>query len=318
MLRRPILVAHAAAAFVLVGCDGSTAPASVAGGGGSLSASIDGAAFTADGSTAEARHSQPGKYVLSGTKTTGASQLGLEIDLYNISTPGTYPLGVGDKVFGGVGWVTTASPPTYWLTPNSGAAGSVTITSLTDTRIAGSFSYNAPAYTVIGDATGTRTVTSGSFDLPVKITGTVGDVPANAGGKMSAVIGGVPWNAANVTYNKTSGNVQFTGDNSSYLVGINLAGVTGTGTFNLTNSPLRILTVSGPSTNPTGLNCCWGGTVGVVAGAVTLNDAGSVTITTFSSSRIAGTFGAVLGGVPNTLATGQLVVANGSFDVGIP
>jgi len=317
--RRPILAVHTAIAVGLFGCGGDTAPTSTSGGGGSFSASIDGVAWTADASTAEARHSQPGKYILGGTKTTGTSQLGLEIDLYNIAAAGTYPLGVGDKVFGGVGWVTAASPPTYWLTPFSGTAGTVTITSLSDTRITGSFSYNAPAYTVIGNATGTKTVTGGTFDLPVKITGTVGAVAANAGGKMSAVVGGVPWNAANVTYNKASGNIQFTGDNTSYLVGINLASVTGTGTFNLTTSPLRILTVSGPATNPTGVNCCWGGTVGLVQDTiVTLKDVGSVTISTFSATRIAGTFGAVLAGVPNTVANGQLVVANGSFDIGIP
>ena len=315
---RPILGVQIAVMFTLAACGGETAPTSASGGGGTLSASIDGAAWTADASTAEARHSQPGKYVLGGTKTTGTSQLGLEIDVYNIAGPGTYPLGVSEKVFGGVGWVTTASPPTYWITPFSGASGTITITSLTDSRIAGSFSYNAPPYTVIGSATGTRVVTNGTFDLPIRVTGTVGAVAANAGGKMSATVGGVPWNAANVTYNKVSGGVQFTGDNTSFLLGINLSGVTGTGTFNLTSSPVRLLTVSGPSTNPTGLNCCWGGSVSVVGTNVVLNDAGSVTITAFSSTRIAGTFGAVLGGVPGTLATGQLVITNGSFDIGIP
>jgi hypothetical protein len=239
----------------------------------------------------------------------------LEIDLYNIAAPGTYPLGVGEKVFGGVGWVISPTPLRYWLTPPSGAAGTVTVTALSDTRIAGSFSYNAPAYTITGDATGTRTVTNGAFDLPVRVTGTVGPVAANAGGKMSATINGVPWNAANVSYNKASAGVGFSGDNTSYLVGINLAGVTGPGTFNLGSSPLRIINVGGPSTNPTAVNCCWGGTLGASA---TLNDAGSVTITTFTATRIAGTFTATLAPVPNTVAQGQLTVANGSFDIGIP
>jgi hypothetical protein len=301
----------------LLGCGGSTAPVSTNGGGGSFSASIDGAAWTADASNAEARHAQPGKYVLSGTKITGTSSLGLELDLYNVSGPGTYPLGVGEKVFGGVGWVTAAQPPTYWLTPNSGAAGTVTVTSLTSSRIAGSFSYNAPAYTIIGNATGTRVVTNGTFDLPIRITGTVGPLATNAGGKMSATIGGAPWNAANVNVT-TGGALKISGDNSSFLVGINLTSVTGPGSYTLMMSPLRVLTVSGPSTNPTGLNCCWGGFVTVVDTVATLADVGSVNITQFGNGRIIGTFGAVLGGIPNTLAKGQLVIANGSFDLGIP
>ena len=139
----------------------------------------------------------------------------------------------------------------------------------------------------------------------------------NAGGKMSAVIGGSPWNAANV--NVTTGNaLKISGDNSSFLVGINLTSVTGTGTYTLAMSPARILTVSGPSTNPTGLNCCWGGWVNVVGNVATLADVGSVNITQFGNGRVVGTFGAVLAGIPNTLANGQLVIANGSFDLGIP
>lgn len=316
-LARQLLAVQTALASGALGCGGDTGPTSVAGGGGSFSASIDGSAWTADASTAEARHAQPGKYVLSGTKITGAASLGLEIDLYNISGPGTYPLGVGDKVFGGVGWVVSAQPPTYWLTPNSGASGTVTVTALTSSRIAGSFSYNAPAYTVIGNATGTRTVTNGSFDLPIRVTGTVGAVATNAGGKMSAVIGGVQWNAANVNVT-TGGALKISGDNSSYLVGINLTSVAGTGTYTLSMSPLRVLNVGGPSTNPTGLNCCWGGFVTVVDTVATLADVGTVNITQFGNGRVVGTFGAVLAGIPNTLAKGQLVVANGSFDIGIP
>jgi hypothetical protein len=313
----PLLGVRAAVAIGIVACGGSTAPATVAGGGGSFSASIDGTAWTADAATAEARHAQPGKYVLSGTKITGASSLGLEIDLYNISGPGTYPLGVGDKVFGGVGWVLTAQPPTYWLTPNDGASGTVTITGLTATRIAGSFSYTAPAYTIVGNATGTRLVTGGSFDLPIRVTGTVGPVATNAGGKMSAVIGGSAWNAANINVT-TGGALKISGDNSNYLVGINLTSVTGPGSYTLTMSPLRLLTVGGPSTNPTGINCCWGGWVTVVNTVPTLADVGTVNITQFGNGRVVGTFGAVLAGVPNTHAPGQLVIANGSFDVGIP
>ena len=316
VIARPSRAVCAAIAFGLFGCGGDTAPASVPIGGGSVSATIDGTAWTADAASAEARHAQPGRYVLSGTKITSTSSLGIELDLYNIAAPGTYPLGVGEKVFGGVGWVTTAPPPTYWLTPFNGASGTVTVSSLTDSRIAGSFSYTAPAYTVIGDATGTRTVTNGSFDLPVRITGAVGPLPSNAGGKMSATIGGTPWNAANVTVNRTSGSVQITGDNTSLLVGINLAGVSGPGTFALAASPARMLTVTGPVTNPTGVNCCWGGSL---QGTNALNDVGSITISTFSTSRIAGTFTATLAPLPDTpAATSNLVVANGSFDIGIP
>jgi hypothetical protein len=191
------------------------------------------------------------------------------------------------------------------------------VTTLTDSRIAGTFSYNAPAYTVVGNATGTRVVTSGVFDLPVRITGTVGPVAANAGGRMSAVIGGVPWNAANVSFS-SSGGLKISGDNSAFLVGIALTSVTGPGSYTLSLTPARLLTVSGPATNPTGLNCCWGGYVNVADSVATLADVGTVNITQYGNGRIVGTFGAVLGGVPNTQARGQLVVTSGSFDIGVP
>jgi uncharacterized membrane protein len=58
--------------------------------------------------------------------------------------------------------------------------------------------------------------------------------------------------------------------------------------------------------------------VNVADSVATLADVGTVNITQYGNGRIVGTFGAVLGGVPNTQARGQLVVTSGSFDIGVP
>ncbi|MCC6243740.1 MAG: hypothetical protein IT353_12930, partial [Gemmatimonadaceae bacterium] len=86
-------------------------------------ATIDGAAWSSLSSTAAA--GPGGNFTLIGSQV-GASVTSLTLSLYSIGAPGTYPLGVSGNVVGGIGTVVTA--PSTWLTPLSGAAGTVTIT----------------------------------------------------------------------------------------------------------------------------------------------------------------------------------------------
>ena len=59
------------------------------------------------------------------------------------------------------------SPSSGWSTIVSGSGGTITITSLTQDEIAGTFSFTAKGI-LNAPATSIKTVTSGKFDLPVK------------------------------------------------------------------------------------------------------------------------------------------------------
>jgi hypothetical protein len=83
----------------------------------------------------------------------------------------------------------------------------VVITSLTSSRIAGTFSFTST------EATGTistRTVSNGAFDLP--ISGTAGTVQPYQGSSMKATLGGAAWIGATIAVqDKTGGTYHFLG-----------------------------------------------------------------------------------------------------------
>ncbi len=61
-------------------------------------------------------------------------------------------------MYGGI-----ANSSSGWSTPQSAASGSLIITTLSASRMAGTFGFNTSAMT--GQATGSVTVTEGSFDI---------------------------------------------------------------------------------------------------------------------------------------------------------
>jgi hypothetical protein len=227
--------------------------------------------------------------------------------LYNIPGPGTYPLGVGPSVAGGnVAISTTAGG---WRTPQTGADGSITITTLTASRMEGTFNFTAVPFT--GTVTGTKTVTEGSFALDVKPTGTVGALPDNAGGKVSATVNGAAYNAADVSGVYSSSNtgiLTVAGTNNTRSLAISLAGIpaNSVGTFALSNGAVS-RTISVSLINGTQLAGSYSSAVG--------GGSGSVTITSFTATRIKGTFTATLGAALAP-ATGTMTITNGTFDIG--
>lgn len=273
-----------------------------------MTARIDGTAWasSAGSETVGVSLTLPGLYVLYGAQVGSASPYIIAISLYNIGGPGTYPLGVGPQVPGGS--VVLSNATGGWATPQSGADGSITITSLTASQIAGTFSFTVNALT--GSATGTRTVTQGEFMLPVKATGTVGALPDNAGSKVSATIGGAAWNAAGVAGQLSLANKLLTvaSSNSTRGLGISLSGVTGPGTYALGTSggAARLITITGVASPSTST---WS--------SLGAGSSGSVTITSVTATRVKGTFSAVLGPAPGFQTTGTLAVANGVFDLGL-
>jgi len=310
-------VAVAPIMFFAVGCGGGSSTTGPGGSSGKaryyMTASVDGAAWAEDdygASTVGARWVGPGLYTVSGYSTASATTILLTLN--TIRGPGTYPLGVNFGVPGGTAQVTNTS--SGWTTRLSGAAGSVTITALTNTEIVGTFTFvgngilNAPA-------TSTKNVTSGTFDLPVVALQAIGPIPDNAGKTISGTLAGQPFNMATVAVTSAQtldpmGKVigttlVFGGSNDTQGMGASISGITGIGTYVLTNkSPASTMNAS--LTNGSVIQTWNSGTV---------EGAGSVTITSWSATRARGTFSATL---PAALGGGSSVTISGSFDVGLP
>lgn len=312
MINRLVYSLLAVFPFAFLACDGGTG----AGAGGSgLTANIDGMGWEAEANTivAQANAGVTGSVMLLGSQTGGGKTRSLTLTVYNVGGPGKYALGVGSDVFGGTGLVGEGTGgggnADSWITPGTGVAGEVEIVSMDGGRITGGFSYTAVPGK--GNATGSnRVVTDGKFDLPLK--GTVAPLAENLGSKVTAKLNGVFYNA----YMVLGGLTDFTGGAGVTLsstsdlnsVSINLVGVTRTGKYALNNfSPQRLITAG--RTGGTAGDCCWGTTV---------TDSGEVIVTSLTAKRVQGTFTATLRPQKGKPATADLVVTDGTFDVGIP
>lgn len=301
----PQLILTALAAS-LIACGGESGPNG--GGDGFMRATINGESWESDGVFVDqgVLAQSPGVFVLSGGEVSGSEARSVTLTLAAIPGPGTYPLGVGGTVRGGIGIVADAGAG--WVTPLSGDAGTITITSLSATRIKGTFSFAAAAST--GGATGTRTVTQGEFDLPVKASGgSLPVLPANAGGRVAGSVGGSDWTAATVVMVLTqTGVLSLAASNTSFTVSATVSDMAGPGVYPLSNTaPATFLAVSGPPESPMA-PCCWTALSG---------QTGSITVETMTADRITGTFSGTLQPDDGTSAAGPIVVEL-EFDLGIP
>src|SRR5262245_44153241 len=140
--RRGVGAALLVVALLAVGCgdddDGPAGPGP--GGGATMKATIDGTDWAASANyvqvTGDSIPTEQGTLTILGVNTS--SGISVSLMLSYISGSGTFPLGVNTgTTAGGRGFVGEA--PYAWSTPLSGAAGTVTITARTATRIAGTF-----------------------------------------------------------------------------------------------------------------------------------------------------------------------------------
>jgi hypothetical protein len=302
-MRRPSLLALL---LLLAACGGSSAGPDDGGGGGGggagtnrLTATIDGQAFVASQVQANPVSTVPGSLAFQGTQVVGSVARSMAIYLAFIPGPGTYPLGMNIGTSPG-GTVTVVSGTNGFTTPLSGAAGTITITTLTSTRVAGTFSYVATA--TLGTAT--TTVTNGVFDVPLS-TGYVVPTADLAGSTMTATINGTPQVMATLTGIGGGASTRVLGGmNLDYSISITVGPITAPESGPLTGFtvPTRRVTVTRVGTAQS-----WGGTG---------NDTGTLTITSISATRIAGTFSGTL--APNAQTTGTMTVTNGTFTVRTP
>jgi len=282
----------------------STQPSSL-NGGGTFTADLDGTHFQATAnyiSVAGTGGVVPGSAIISGTQVNSTTNTtSVSLSLGYITGTGTYPLGVNQlTTAGGTLIISTTSGTSVgsWTTAFTGAAGTITISSITSSQIVGTF--QATAYPQSGVASAHKIVTNGKFTVP--LNGFTVAPSSNPGSLIKATLGGTAFNAATI-----SGQ----GSGSTF-------GTLGTTTDASNHTTTVSLTVSGsvatggtyPLVPPAG-----GGTY--VAMMVTINntsfgglgsgDSGSVTITSFSGGRAKGTFSGTL--------SGGLSVTNGTFDV---
>lgn len=269
-----------------------------------ISARIDGTAWSDANapSSSAVVPAGPGLYSLVAVGLSGTATYTLAMSMYNIKGVGTYPIGVGPQIAGASATLSVATGA-GWSTPLTGADGTLTLTEVTPTRMSGSFTITLSPLT--GGATGTRTVTEGQFVLPMRPASTFAAPPDNAGHRVSATLGGAPFNAAAAggTYNATNGTLTVVGNNNTRSVSLTLAGITGTGTYALSNgTPARTIGMS--ITSPAVQSYS-----SAIAGS-----SGTVVITSITATRIAGTYSATLGAALG--ASGTLTVTNGVFDIG--
>ena len=299
--RRSLVTAGASLSLLgfMSACGGGDSTNPGPGNGSSFKATIDGASWTS--STSAAAATTGGIFTLVGSQI-GASVTSMSLSLYSIGAPGTYPLGVTGSVAGGIATLTTS--PSSWSTPLTGAAGSVTITAVSATRIAGTFNYSATP-TLGASVTNTRVVTAGEFDLPVTGPATL-VVPDGAGGKVNGTVAGVPFNAATVVSvtPPSSGTLTLAGGNNVYTLNFIVSGYAGANTYTLGTGAQRTIQVTNATTSKV-----WGGSNATTSG--------TVVITSATSTRIKGTFTATL--QPSIINPSEPVITiSGTFELGLP
>lgn len=284
------------------------------GGGSGFTAVVAGDAWEAEpiSISAAADAGVTGTIIIVGGDNTGGVNRSITLTFYNVRGPGTYALGVGSDVYGGrasTGEGTGGGDADIWSTPNTGVAGTATLTQVSGGRVKGTFSFTGEAgddNVVLGD----RTVTNGQFDLAM--TGTLSTLPANRGSRVTARLNGRLYNAWGVngllTDHTGGAGIRFSSTSRDDGLSIELEGITAPGTYTISDVvPLRVLTAGHNGGDAE--HCCWGLNAG--------GDLGTITVTSLTADRVQGTFSGTLQPQPGKPATTPLVVTEGTFDVGI-
>jgi hypothetical protein len=124
-----------------------------------FTATIDGTAWRAAGTQGAIQVTRAGQFIVIAGSSTDLVAVSFTLPL--VSQPGTHSLVPPGPYHG---QVMTHPGGRTWLSSLAGGSGSVTVTTITESRIAGTFQFHAIA--VQGTpASGTRQVTNGRFDL---------------------------------------------------------------------------------------------------------------------------------------------------------
>ncbi len=281
---------------MLVACGGDSGPSGPGGGGGGggnlLQARIDGALWTATPALIQASSNTSqlvGSLLFMGSTQTAPART-LSIHLGRISVPGTYPLGVNTGTHAG-GTLTMSVGSESWWTPLNGNAGQITISSIANGRVRGTFRARLQRLGGSGNTTAIE-VTDGEFDVPINPGYAVPPVD-DRGSTATGTVGGQQWYAATVVGGGGgSSTVAISASNDDYLIAIALAPPeTGTAPLSQAQLPVRTVTV---------VKAPGGEGWGTMPGA-----SGTVTLSSVTATRVQGTLDVTLpatgGGTPITL-----------------
>lgn len=302
----PPFVAIALPALLFVAaCGGGDPTGPELPGGTGMTARVDGQSWVSHELGFAAVAGPSGLFTIVGAESADATSRTISLSVWNVRGPGTYALGMLPVMVGGTGLYSEGTN-TVWSTPFSGAAGEVTLTTLTAERIAGTFQFEA-ALSSGSSGTQTRSITQGAFDMPLSTSGSLPTVPDDAGHLVAATLAGSPFNAsgASATTSLMGDGLGFNANDLDYQIVVSLAGVTTAGDYTLDQAAGRLLIVTGMGAGSA--NCCWGAQAG---------DTGTITITSVSATRFSGTFSGTLQAQPGSAQTQPLVITGGSFDIG--
>ena len=138
-----------------------------------------------------------------------------------------------------------------------------------------------------------------------------GDGPTGPdNGDMSALVDGIPWEAASAQVERTPGVVTITGSTLDLAIGLRIAD-NGPGTYSVDAAESTRLTVTGTDRSLIDDNV----PTFTVWFADGRRGSGTVEVSIFDDSRVAGTFEFEAPGAPGSSATGTRTVAGGTFDV---
>lgn len=154
------LALSAAVALIACGSD-STGPGG--GGGGTMTATIDGGNFAPRSDDVEV-HFNGGVLNISGTATSGNTTTTITLNVLNVVGAGTFPLNPNNAAQYGEIIQSQGGAASGWTTTLSPGTGSVVLTSLSGSRIEGTFQFTGQ-FKPGTAATGQKSVTTGSFSV---------------------------------------------------------------------------------------------------------------------------------------------------------
>ncbi|MEO7361539.1 MAG: hypothetical protein ABI120_14495 [Gemmatimonadaceae bacterium] len=147
-----MVLAAATATVTVTACgdDGGSPPI----GGGSMTATADGTAFTA---SLAVNASRVGNTLA--VTAVGANNRQISIQLTGVTAPGSVAIGDGSASYAQL-----SQTSQQWISNIAGGTGTVNVTTLTSTHATGTFTFTGAALTTTG-AVGTKTITGGNFDV---------------------------------------------------------------------------------------------------------------------------------------------------------
>lgn len=287
---------------ILVSCGGSsrspTGPGNPGSGGpaigvSTLTATIDGVPWTATGGTGGGFNNQ----ILSVTGLDSRQTLLFGLNMNR--GLGTYVMTDTDP--SAINALLALTPSGMaWQAFGSFGSGTVTITTLTSTNAVGTFSFTLRGVPGTG-ATGTKSIVGGTFN--VALTGQPPVPPSIVNGTISALVDGNAWRGASLARAFTVGPVLSVAGQDTDGRALTMAIVaTGPGTYSLNhpNASNAVMTLGGQQ---------W--FTAFVGGL------GTVTITQFTSTRVAGTFALTLQPSTVNMNPRAVDVTNGQFDIAL-